>query len=171
AYGSVVGNDALPFGRRPQQRSRLMSFRMGRIGQSRLERQRPLRPRHFPEGQMPVAAQRGECAGSSQGLEVAAIERRASRQILNAIERLRVASIDEAIRTVTRKRLDESQAQTQRWLFIFPPLQGAIPNAHTDVHRTDFHAVRPCVSDKLRWRVETHGLTVEQRRCKCRLLM
>src|SRR6185312_5230616 len=102
AYGSVVGNDALPFGRSPQQRSRLMSFRMGRIDQSRLERQRPLRPRHFPEGQMPVAAQRGECAGSSQGLEIAAIERRASRQILNAIERALSASLEKAIRTTAR---------------------------------------------------------------------
>src|SRR6185312_2980422 len=134
-YGGIVGNDALPFGGSSQERSWLMYLLVGRIDQSGLEWQRPLGSGHLPECQMPVAAQRGECPGSSQRFEIATIERRASRQVLNAVERLLAASRDEAIRTVTRKRFHEPQAQPQHRLLVVPAFQSAIPGAHTDIDR------------------------------------
>ena len=113
---------------------------------------------------MTVAAQRGKCPGGRQRLQVAAIERGASRQILHAREGLLLASLDETVRAASRKRLDQPQTQPQRRLAIFPPLQRAVPDTHADIDRPYLHAMRPRIPDQLRRRVEAHRLAVEQRR-------
>src|SRR5215469_5590683 len=102
-YGSIVGDDTFPFRGSPQQRRRLMSCLMWHIDQSRFNRQQPFGPRHFPEGQVTVAAQRGECASGSQRLQVPPVQRSASCQILYARKGLLLACLDETVRAASRE--------------------------------------------------------------------
>ncbi len=142
-----------------------------RIDQSRLERQWPLRPRHLPESQMSVAAQRGECARGSQGFEVAAIERRTGSQILHACERLLPASLDETIRAA--RESDLTSLKPNRSAGSPSSLRSSV-QSHTLTQTSTgrhLHTVRPRIPDELRRRVETHRLAVEQRRRKRRRLV
>src|SRR5579885_2700536 len=171
ADGSIVGDDAFPFRGSPQQRSGLESGLMQRIAQGGLERQWPFRSRNLPESQVPIAAQRGECARRGEGLEVSPIERGASRQIPYARERLLPASLDETIRAASGKRFDQSQTQSQRRLTIFPSFQRAIPHADANIDRPHLDPMGPRVPHELRRRVESHWLTVEQCRRERRRLV
>ncbi len=73
--GGVVGDDALTFGRCPQQRPPLRGS--GAVLSSEPQGERALGAGHLPEGQVPVAAQGGKGTGGGQRLEIAALERAA----------------------------------------------------------------------------------------------
>src|SRR5258708_314199 len=80
----VVSDDALPFRRCFEQWPPFLET--PRPLALRSQGRRSFGTRHFPVGEMAIAAQRGQSAGRGQCLQIAPLERCAPREILDAFE-------------------------------------------------------------------------------------
>jgi hypothetical protein len=94
-------------------------------------------------------------------VQVLAIERGAARQIRHILERRDRARCHQALGASGAHPLDHAQAQT-RHRPRRSRLEGAIPDADSDIHRSHLDAVALGVLHQLRRGVEAHRPGIEQ---------
>ena len=151
----------LPFRGRAQQRLAFAAARRGQRGRG--EWQGAVGAGHLPERQVPVAAQGRERPGGGERLEIAAIERGARGEILDAGEGAlpraatrRCAPACDSDFTMRSPSRSAGAPSARRSSVQSQPLAHTSTGAHLD-------AVRARIAHQLRRRVEAHRLAVEQR--------
>ena len=159
--GGVVGDERLPFRGRAQERLAFAAARRGQRGRG--EWQGAVGAGDLPECEVPVTAQGRERPGGGERLEIAAIERGARGEILDAGEGAAAARCDQAGGAGLRQRLHHAQPEPQRRRAVGAPLERGVPAGGADVDRAHLDAVRARIAHQLRRGVEAHGLAVEQR--------
>ena len=110
-----------------------------------------------------MSGQRNECVRGGELTQVALIQCRAPREIIDGIKTAGRACSNDPIRGLLCKAAHHGKTKAHRRFAVSARLECRHPCAHHDIDRPHFDVMTARILHELRRRIKSHRLAVEQR--------